>query len=139
MIILLMRLSILFIALAVCFATVRGAWAISCGRFDMLTKIRSAIFFLCLAPIVFQLQYFITGVPVLAIPSRVFGMTVQLIGVIMAAWVVWRLRPYKRLSGVFDHLDFALAITDLARLDPEEAERLSTSARKATAKALYDA
>lgn len=108
--------------------SVRGARDMARGRFSPPAFYLSVIFLTSLMTVSFQLSY-LFGVTEL---WRSFSFSLLISALLLAAIGHRRGHALKAqlLHHMYDHLDLALAITELARIDRGAAERLADTARQ---------
>lgn len=106
----------------------RGARDLARGSFSPPSFYLSVVFLTSMMTISFQLSYAF-GVTEL---WRAFSFSLLIAALLLAAIGHRRGHALKaqQLHHMYDHLDLALAITDLARIDRAAAERLADTARQ---------
>lgn len=135
----LMRWAVLGLALY------NAAWAAPAAlrifRLQLDVRIATHLVFLLASVsfVIFQATYFWTGGstnPGWSAPGRTLGLALQFFACAVMAWLGGQYRLYRGFASVFSHPGEALAMSDLARVDPQAAEQMADQCRRLTAKAI---
>lgn len=111
--------------------TFRSFVSLTRGNQSVPTTDSAAWFFITAGLIAFQIRWF-SEVPE---GLNVFSLTLVGIGLGLFVWVHRRVKrkSLDRFKDIYERPDLSLALVDLARHDPAEAERMAAEARRKTA------
>jgi hypothetical protein len=130
-----LRWAILIVGALLSARAARGFIAFGLGDQWIGSYFRSLVFLMGLRCVSVQSSYLLEGVPEPgAVPRVVVTLLLEVIVLAYAHWGLgWLARhPMRKMRPVFDHAAEAMAITELAQIDPEAAERLAAEALQLT-------